>query len=130
MLRRSGASAASIRAGILHWRTVQVQGPTHGAALTFFRLLKSQPSAEPRARVDFDPTPILTANLDAVVEKGEVRIPGFAVALRNWASGTWPDHGLLVTLYSQARGASRLTLAPTPAERTSPAYFELKWSPL
>lgn len=110
---------------VLHWPVTGTEGPMHGTTIVFLRLLKAKPSRTPKPNVDWDPTPVLSANMDGALDRGQIRISGFSLAAKNWASGKWPDYGMLVALNSLHRASASVTLAPVSG--TSGPYFELRW---
>lgn len=110
---------------VLHWPVTDVNGPMHGTTITFLRLLKAHPSRSPRAKVDWDPAPLLSADLERALSQREIRISGFSLAARNWASGKWPDYGMLIALNSLHRAAASVTLAAVDGGHLP--NFELRW---
>lgn len=118
-------SKANPEAVVLHWPVTATNGPIHGTTIVFLRLLKANPSHTPQPKVDWDPTQVLSANMDGALDQGQIRISGFSLAAKNWASGKWPDYGMLVALNSLHRAAASVTLAPVAGNNRP--YFELRW---
>lgn len=97
-------------------RLTQPGGPIKGTTLAFHRLLR-EPSATLVAGTDYAAESLARVTIGR--PGGEaVQLAGLAPALRNWASGAWEDHGLLVRA-EKAGGASAPVLLAKGMEGTA-----------